>query len=70
MRLQLLLMGVMTDMFEALQHHHRPHAKQQGQQRNQLNRVHSRGQSVHREIDIQISELDETKTIRIGKAAQ
>ena len=70
MRLQLLLMGVMTDMFEALQHHHRPHVNQQGLQRNQLSRVHSRGQSVHREIDIQISELDETKTIRIGKAAQ
>ena len=70
MRLQLLLMEVMADMFEALKHHHRPHLNQQELQRNQLSRVHSRGQSVHREVDIQISELDETKTIRIGKAAQ
>ena len=71
MRLQPLLMGAVTDMFEAFNHHHhRPHGNQQGLQRNQLSRVHSRSQSVDRHGDTQISELDEFKTIRIGKAAQ
>ena len=63
MHLQLQLMGVMKDMFEMIQPRRRPHAYQHGQQRNQLNRVHCRGQSVHREIDIQITEFDETKKI-------